>query len=512
MPPEHAASTTTAGQLGPYLRAIGRRKRLIALVTLVAAAAALGLSLAATKKYDATAKVFISQTNPVQNIVGQSDQQPQDPERDLNSKVALIKLASVADAVKSQLHLNISTQDLLDEVGTLVEGTTEIVDIKVSDSDPRRSADIANAFAKQFASARQASAKQTIEQAATLARQQLTALSPVDRSSAQGRELSNQLRQLQIAAALQTGGIEVASPAAVPTAASSPKPKRNTILALFLGFLLGVGLALAVEAADRRIKDEQDFEALGPPMLAMVPRPRSRGDEKDFAVREAFSTLATSLRFFQLGHEVSTVMITSPAPREGKTTTTLGLARALAHLGLRVLAVECDLRRPMFASYTGLPEAGGLSTVLAGVSDFDQELVDLDAETMRPLSGGTDVTQPYFTVLPAGPIPPNPQGLLSSAGMREVARRARATAEVVLFDTAPVGTVNDVVTLADLVDGIALVVRMRQTRRDQLQRALRTIDNLPSPVLGFVLTDASRTEEAYYGYDRPTRTTPQLTG
>ena len=90
--------------------------------------------------------------------------------------------------------------------------------------------------------------------------------------------------------------------------------------------------------------------------------------------------------------------------------------------------------------------------------------------------------------------------------MRDAVRRARATAEVVLLDTAPVGTVNDVVTLAELVDGIALLVRLKRTRRDQLQRVLRTLTNVPSPVLGFVVTDAPRQAESYYGYDRPTRT------
>lgn len=507
MTPNDHHSSTTAGQLAPYLKAIRRRALLIALVTLTAAGVALALSLAATKEYEATAKVFISQTNPVQNIVGQNQQQPQDPERDLNSKVALIKLAAVGERVKARLHLDIATQDLLDKVATEIEGTTEIVDIHVTDEDPQRAAAIANAFAGEFAAARQRSARGTIEQAVVLAQRQLDSLSPQERNAAQGRELSDQLRQLQIAAALQTGGIELASRATAPTSPSAPKTKRNTVLAGLLGLLLAIGLAVAVEAADRRIKDEEEIEGFEPPILAGVPRPRGqRSGEEDFAVREAFSTLATNLRFFQIGRDVSALMITSPGPQEGKTTTTLGLARALAQLGLRVLTIECDLRRPMFASYMGLPAGGGLSTVLAGVGDVDSELIDIDAETLKPLDAMADSSRPYFTVLPSGPVPPNPQGLLSSAAMRDAVRRARATAEVVLLDTAPVGTVNDVVTLADLVDGIGLLVRLKQTRRDQLQRALRTIGNLPTPVLGFIVTNAPRGERSYYGYDRPIRT------
>lgn len=504
MPASDHSSTTTAGQLTPYVKAVRRRALLILLVTLAAAGAGLALSLSQEKEYEATAKVFISQTNPVQNIVGQDSQQAQDPERELNSKVALIKLSAVGEAVKDELDLDIPTQALLDKVETEIEGTTEIVDIHVTDGDPQRAADIANAFSTQFADSRQKAARRTIEQAADLAQRQLDSLSDADRASAQGQELSDQLRQLQIAAALQTGGIEIASPATAPTSPSAPKTKRNVVAAGLLGFLLALVLAVVVEAADRRLKDEEELDQFDAPILASVPAPRASDD--DFAVREAFSTLATNLRFFQLGRDVSTVMITSPAPREGKTTTTLGLSRALAQLGLRVLTIECDLRRPMFGSYTGATTGGGLSTVLAGVSDFDRELVDLDAETMRPLDAGADPSRPFFTILPAGPVPPNPQGLLSSAAMRDVVRKGRAMAEVVLLDTAPVGTVNDVVTLGDLVDGIALLVKLKQSRRDQLQRALRTLRNLPSPVLGFVVTDAPRgRSDSYYGYDQPLR-------
>ena len=148
----------------------------------------------------------------------------------------------------------------------------------------------------------------------------------------------------------------------------------------------------------------------------------------------------------------------------------------------------------------GLTASAGLSTVVAGVGELEPALIDIDAETLRPVSA--EHIGPYFTVLPAGPIPPNPQALLSGVAMRETVRRARAMADVVLLDTAPVGAVNDVVALAELVDGIALLTRLRHTRRDALQRALRVLEHLDAPVLGLVLTDARHTADAYYGYDR----------
>lgn len=492
-------------QLAPYARAVRRRLPLVVLLVLVVVGSALAVSLTATKQYEATARIFLSQQNPVENILTTTGtQNPPDPERDLNSRLSLITTQGVAQKVIRDLRLRVSTDQLLKEVSAALEGTSNIAAIKVKDRNPRRAADIANAFAREYAASRQEAARRTIANAASLAQQQLAQLSPAERASAQGVELARSARQLQVAAALQSGQVEIVSRAEVPESPASPRPLLNALLAAILGSLLAVGLAIGIEFLDRRLKDLGEVDAYGRPLLGTIPdfpgsRPRAVVEDRE--THEALLTLATNLRFFNLGQEVETLAITSPGPQEGKTSVTLGVARALSELGLRVVTLECDLRRPTFSRYTGGSDGAGLSTVLAGVVSFDDALVDVAADTLRPLDGlaGRDV--PYFSVLHAGPIPPNPQALLSSAEMAAVVRRARASADVVLLDTAPVDPVSDVVTIAELVGGIVLLARLGQTRRDTLDRALRTLDHLVTPVLGIVVTGIRRRPGERYGYD-----------
>lgn len=503
------ATATSPHQIAPYVKAIRRRVRLILFVMLVAVAASLTVSLTATSQYTATARIFLHQENPVENLVSSSTQGPADPRRDLNSRVSLITSQPVAEAVIEEVGLDTTAKKLIeDHVNAEVDGESDIAEVSVEHPDPVVAARIANEFASQYVRIRQEAARATFFEAAELAERQLAQLAPPERATAQGRELARRARELQINATLQTGNVEIVGRAIVPEEPSSPRTLLAVVIAGILGLLLGIGLALVLEFVDRRLRDLDDLNAYDRPILAAVPQHSGNIADSlvtDFGVREAFLTFATSLRFFNLGGQINVLAVTSPGPGEGKTSATLGLSAALTNIGLRVVTVEADLRRPRFAEYLAMPAAGGLSTVLAGVSKLEEELVDVDARTLRPLERRTMDDSPYFSVLPAGPVPPNPQGLLSSPEMANIVARGRAMADVVLLDTAPVGTVNDVVTLADLTNGIALLVRLGQTRRDALDRSLRVLDNISAPVLGFVINGAPRTGESYYGYNQPLR-------
>ena len=503
------ADSAPQHQIAPYVKAIRRRAVLIALILMTAIGVSLVLSLTATKQYTASARLFLQQENPVENVVSTGDQGPADPQRDLNSRVSLITSQPVAQAVIDELGLQTTSKELIDEKVTAeVDGDSDIAKVNVQDPDPVVAAQIANQFATQYVRIRQEAARATFLEAADLAESELAQLAPEERATEAGRELARRARELQITSALQTGNVEIVEKALVPEDPSSPRPVLSLIIAGILGSLLGIGAAIGLELLDRRGRDLHDLEVYGRPLLSAIPQHSggiAAAMETDFSVREAFLTFATSLRFFNLGREINVLAITSPGPGEGKTSATLGLSAALTNIGLRVITIEADLRRPMFGRYTGMGEGAGLSTVLAGVSAFEDELIEVDARTLQPYDGPAPRDAPFFSVMPAGPIPPNPQGLLSSPGMADVVARARAMADVVLLDTAPVGTVNDVVTLAELTNGIALLVRLGQTRRDALDRTLRILDNIPAPVLGFVVNGAPRGGESYYGYDRPHR-------
>jgi len=493
--------------LRAYLKAIRRRMPLILLLTAIVTAVAVLLSFAQTKQYEAKARVVLSQQDPINAVIDPSQPVNYDPESDRNTRVALIKLEAVADAVRAAEDLDIGTSELLDKVTTEVESNSDIVSIKALDPDPETAAAIATGFAEEYQQYRRETARASLNDAAEVTRGQIAQLSPEEQASDQGRDLRAKLREIEILAAAQRGGVEIAETADAPTDPAKPKPLLNGIIAFVLGFGFAVAIAVAMEFIDRRLKDEEDVEnAFGLPILATIPRPARRSQMiipgEDRGQFEGYSALATNLRFFELGPELESIMITSPGPSEGKTSVTLGAARALAALDLRVIAIEADLRRPTFSKY-GIGRGAGLSTVLAGVNDVESSLIEVDASTLTRVDGTPSARARTFHVLPSGPVPPNPQALLARPMMTHVIEDARAMADVVLVDVPPLGSVNDPVTLANLVDGVVLVAHLGRTTRDASRRTLRLLANVDARLLGVVVTGAAPGEGYYGAYTSP---------
>jgi succinoglycan biosynthesis transport protein ExoP len=487
-----------------YLRPVRERWRLVALMVVLTTGIALGVSLSSEKQYEATAQLLLRRDEPINSLLNPTSAgQSSDPERDLNTEVALIKVAPTARAAQRALGLRRSANALLDQVQTETSSTSDIVRVTARDHDPVLAARIANAFAEAYVQFRVESARARYRQAADLAQRQLLSLSPVARDSAEGRELSSRQRELQIASALQTGGAELVRAASVPASPSRPRPKLSGAVGLFLGLILGVGAALSLSLFDRRFKDEQEVEEFfGLPVRAAIQRPARRGKPlQDAGQREGYGLLAANLGLLGAGRTNSTVMITSPGPGEGKTSVTLGIARACAQLGLKVIAIEADLRRPAFARYTdvtasAVTASAGLTGVLAG-SFVARELIWIDPATLQHVEDPAD--EGLIGLLPAGELPANPQRVLSDPAMNSIVHVARSLADVVLIDTAPLGIVNDSAGVVRIVDGVVVVARLNHTTKDAARRTSRTLDSLDAEVLGLVITDAGGADgRAYY--------------
>jgi capsular exopolysaccharide synthesis family protein len=501
---ESGRRPVAARQLADYLRALRRRWPLLLATTVLATGTAVAVSLSSEEKYDAKAQLLLREPEGV-GTVGSTAPRPtsSDREREVRTEAALIKLDSIAERVRRRLNLTISNADLLDEVTTETERSSDLVTIVVRDPSPLRAARVATAFANEYVEFRVASARRNLTEAAELARREYQGLGPEVQQSLEGRELLARERELRVAAALQTGGVQIVRRASVPTDPSRPRPKLSAALGAALGLLLGIAAAMVREFADRRLRDEEAIErAFGLPVLGVVPRAPKRAmaaAAEDPFQREAFGLLASNLSFSTPDEGSRVFVITSPSPEEGKTSVTFGLARALARLGLRVIALEADLRRPAFVRYTAGGETGGLTRLLSGVGSLSHELVWLDAATLAPITVDSLDDDLAFAVLRSGAIAPNPQRMLARPAMASVVESARLLADVVLIDTPPVGTVNDALTLSRLVDGILLVARQGRTTKDAARRARRALRNVDAKVLGVIVTDAPATAPAY-GY------------
>jgi tyrosine-protein kinase len=234
-----------ARQAASNLRTIGRFWWVIALCVLLASVAGYEISARQPGRYDATAKVLLTNSEPVNVLERRTPGPSLDPERDLNTNVDLVKLTTVASRVRAELHLPLSVTTLLREVKAAPEGTSNVISITVRDRVPARAKAIANAFARRYIVVRRQQAQAIYKQAALLAEAQLKALTPAE-SAVRGADLRARLHQFEIAGSLQTGNAQLIDPAMLPLTPSSPRPKMTAIIAGFVGLLVGVMFALAL--------------------------------------------------------------------------------------------------------------------------------------------------------------------------------------------------------------------------------------------------------------------------
>ena len=194
---------------------------------------------------------------------------------------------------------------------------------------------------------------------------------------------------------------------------------------------------------------------------------------------EAYRTLRTNLTFAALDKPIETLVVTSAAPGEGKSTVLANLAVTMAQGGRRTILVDADLRRPGLHEIFGIVNDRGLTTMIVEEAVLDDP----------PLIGvGVD----NLWLMPSGPMPPNPADILGSRKMEEVIAALRARADVVLFDAPPIIAVTDAAVLGTKVDGVLLVVCAGRTRREHAQRARELLERVHVRIVGAVLNDAPR--------------------
>jgi non-specific protein-tyrosine kinase len=200
---------------------------------------------------------------------------------------------------------------------------------------------------------------------------------------------------------------------------------------------------------------------------------------------EAYRALRTNIQFSSLDRTLHTILATSTAPDEGKSTTIANLAVTMAQAEQRVILVDCDLRRPSLHTVFGVGNEHGLTSMM------------LQEDVSPPLQQ-TEV--PGLLLLPSGPLPPRPADILGSKRMEAVIAALREQADIVLFDTPPVTAVTDAAVLATKVDGVLLIFRAGATRRDRAREARRLLDKVNANIVGVVLTDVKGGDGyGYYG-------------
>jgi capsular exopolysaccharide synthesis family protein len=320
--------------------------------------------------------------------------------------------------------------------------------------------------------------------------------------------------ETDLASGIRVNNLHVLDYAVTPTVPARPQVVVNVLMAIFFGILGGIGLAFALEMLDVTVKTQTDLDRFGVAFLGLLPsiepaierrKKRRRGgangraqvgEKKDLfvhehpksTVSEACRSIRTNLLFMSAERELETIVVTSPGPREGKTTVAMSLAIAMAQNGSRTVIIDTDMRRPRVHHAFGIDNGIGISSVIVGHVSLEEAIRETEV--------------PGLSVLSCGPVPPNPSELLHTQRFREVLVELKEMFDRVVFDSPPMGAVTDAAILATLVDGVVLVAKAGQTRKEGVRHALGQLREIRARVFGTVLNDVdlSRREYGYYNY------------
>ncbi len=501
---------STSG-LSTILRVLRRRVAIVVVCALVVPASALAFSLSQEKQYSASASLLFRDPQLDQTLFGSTFLAPSnDPDREAATNVKLVSLDVVAERTERLLP---KVGSVSENVEVVAEGQSDVVSIMATDPDPEAAADIANTFAAEYIAFRREADRAKIRDAQELVNRQLDELPQDEVAGQRGRSLLERSEQLQVLVSLQTGNAELVERATAPSSASSPKVARDTAIGAVLGLILGGALALLLERLDRRLRDPKEIEEMfDRPILGAIPESRllARSGPTQATLQpqegEAFRMLRANLRYFDIDREVDSVLVTSAAPGDGKTTVAWNLASAAAGAGGKVLLIEADLRHPGLANSLGLRGSAGLSTVLAGEATLEATIQEIPVQEQANGRGLRTVD-----VLLAGPLPPNPSDLLESDRMRELIADGERTHDLLVIDTPPTSVVSDAIPLIKQVGGVIVVARLAKTTREAALHLHNQLKNLDARVFGIVVnavgSDAGNYGYSYgYGYgdgDRP---------
>lgn len=433
--------------LEQVLRVLWRRKWIVLLTVLSCTVSTYVVTKSANKVYEATATLFVGDTKSAPDDFAAL----QSAQSLAKTYAELIQSRNVADRVATD-HPGVgSGQELLDRVTFEPVSQTQLILLTAEAGSAKGAAVLANAYAKSL-----------IQYAdENLARQTKSDLT-------------------------------LADPARAPSSPTRPRPVLYTMVAFVLSLFLGVMLALLRHQLDGRLGDEEEVEReLGTTVLASIPyvsRRRLTGDHEPFL--EAFRLLRANLTFLRPTNRVRRILITSAEPGEGKTTTSVALARVIGEQGERVVVVEGDLRRPALSDALGVDESTeGLAQWLVLDTPFDQVVHPTPLENVY--------------IVPAGTATPNPSTLLEAEALRHFLDVASEWADFVIVDSPPVSAGADASILAHAVRDVLFVVNQSKSRRQKVKAAIAQLRQAEADLAGVVVNAASGAGSApYYGYGK----------
>jgi capsular exopolysaccharide synthesis family protein len=492
--------------LRDVFRLLRRQKWVILGTILVAVAAAVAYSVVKSKEYKATAQVqFVDQSQYLAPLGLTESFTGQTAAQQASQGAAKVTSSQVIDPVKKDVKTDMSTSDLKDSVTTTVNADNNLVAIQVTADSAKLAADLANAFAIETKKVVTETQRKALLSKSKSLKDSVKGL---DDTSIEKQTAEQNAARLKSVANVATP-VQVATTATEPSSPSSPQPVKDIILALFLGLIFGVVLAFLRDSLDRRLTDPHDIQhQMQIPMLGYVDNEslggagfaRNGEGSSDHGL-EPFRILRANVEFLAGDRTLRTLAVTSPLAEEGKSTVAAGLATAAALGDKRVLLVECDLRRPVFAERFDIPATPGLTDWASGAAKPADVIQPVTIGRRNGGEGEKARSEHVLTVISAGSFSPEPSELLASKRFREFVDQVKEVYDLVVFDCAPLLPVGDALEVLPIADAALLCIRLDQTTREQALAAKGAIAHLPERPIGLVLTGVRAGREGYYyGY------------
>ncbi len=487
-----------------YVRVLRERLWVIIACTVLVLAGAVAYVKLAPKTYTAQAELLVAPASPNDTVLYSLPvlKSSGDPTEDVLTAASLVTTPTVALAVVQAEGLHMSSDDALGAVQANPIGQAELVAVQAQASSPFVAQKLANGFAEQTIASQTAQMHAAIAAQLPSLKYQLSQTAPGARYGT--GSIGSQVGELEQLLNATDPTLSLIAPASLPTSPSSPKTKLTLVAGALAGLVLGICAAFAFHLLDPRIRrEEQIREITGLPILARIRREKRRRDapmlpsDLSIASQEGYRTLRTTLTVRGAASRSRAFLVTGSGPGEGKSTTAINLAVALAQSGASVILIEADIRRPTFARAFGLEVDYGVEQVLIGAVELHKALVpvvfgDKTVHVLAARRSGTDLADRMSYEVTSA--------LIASA---------KALADYVVVDSPPLTAVIDALPFAQLADAVVIVTRLDQSKRNKLMELDDLLRRHGAPALGVVLVgDSHHVRDYYQGYLNPTDGSP----
>jgi len=520
-----SSSNETEIDIKEYLQILWKGKWIIIICFLVSIIVGIGITSVSNTSplYRATAKVLIAERNLPSAIFGQNELEYSSVSKtNFDTQVEILKSRQFKEEVIKLLSLRMTPSQLGGKMTITSIPGTNIISVSVYDSNPEQAAKIANALTDIYINWGEESYKDnlreilgeievTLEEARKKLDETSARISVLEENEAAVSEslkmaltidsnlylmLSEKYENLKIEEAMGKTTAEVIETAVIPGYSSQVSRYRTIGIAMLAGLLIGCIIVLLRNFFDNRIKTAEDIKKyLNLEVISHIEYNKANGKSRNELIilkdpksitSETIKELRTTLGYFNVDKKIKKICITSSQLQEGKSFISANLAAAFAQSGIKTALLDCDFRRPNIHKYFKGNNESGITSVIAGYSELEDEIRDTDVDRLQYMA--------------SGPVPPNPIELLQSKKMSSLIEDMSKNTDFIIIDTPPIINVADWMVIGKEVDAIILVAKAGALTKFVASEVNEKIKVVRDKMLGVVLNGVIRRGRYYYHY------------